>query len=115
MEALEFSSDLKEQPVVIKGKSGTKNCVLKEMDGTNRDVYLNGMKDHMEMVDDKMTVTNYSGLHAMLLKLCLYEGDALVSEEYIQSLPASTQNELFKHAQLLNGLTDEAEVVVKKD
>jgi len=111
MEMLELSLDRNELPVKLSGKTGTKNYVLREMDGNQRDAYLSEMQKHMELQDGKVIVTNYKGLHAMLLSLCLYEKDELVPVDVIQSLPSTAQGKLFEKAQILNGLNlNEAQV-----
>jgi len=110
---LNFKLSREELPVILDGK----NYKLKELTGKQRDTFLNNVGQRMNFVAGKAQgMKSYDGLQSSLLALCLYDdADKLVSEKDIQEYPASVQTKLFKAAQELNGLDEEAVEEAKND
>ena len=121
MEALSFDIELKEQIVELVNVDGSKKeYLLKEMDGSGRDKYMNQMQKNMVMKDGKpQGLKNFEGLYSELLTKTLFdkESSSFVSKEFIQGLPARVSAALFTAAQTLNALNDipETEEAVKND
>lgn len=102
---LEFTLDLKEIPVRLKSGENVKEYVLREMTGKQRDQYLTELNKRMKIDSTgKASLSSFDGLQAELLTRCLFEGDASISKEELQSYPSNTQSKLFNEAQKLNGL-----------
>lgn len=80
--------------------------VLREFNGAERDKYLNSVSSRMKIdPQGNSTIRSFDGLHANLIKRCLYDSDGqLVTEEVIQSFPARVQTALFEKAQEICGL-----------
>lgn len=106
-------------PLIFETTDGVeKKYSLREMLGKDRDAYLTKMGDKVRYnANGKVTgIKSFDGLQASLLEKCLYdENDHLVSVTDIQNFPTKTQNELFKLAQDLNGLSQKAEDESKND
>ena len=113
MEKLEFSLQLKEQPVEITDADGTvKTFILRELTGAQRDSYLNEIGGRMKFNAAGKTIgfTTYKNLQANLLCLCLLDPEGtLVKQSVIQNWPAGVVQSLFKSAQELSGLNLEEE------
>ena len=108
-ENLEFSLERIEKPVTIGGKA----YVLRELDGKQRDTYLNGLSQRVRIVDGKPAgLKSFDGLQASLLALCLYEniaGGEPVPAATIQAWPATVVTRLYEVAREMNGLDEEEE------
>lgn len=106
-EPLVFTLERKTQPVEIDGEQ----YVLRELNGQERDKYLNGLGARLVTVGDNQSIKNFDGLQASLLNLSLKKcaGDELqpVLVSTIQNWPASVQKALFDVAQKLSGLDKE--------
>lgn len=118
-DAIRVTHKLDEIPVVMEMEDGSeRHLVLREMHGTGRDAYLQSMAGRMR-TDAKgniIGVKNFDGLQASLLSKCLYdEVDELVSVKEIQAFPTKAVITLFKAAQKLNGLEQDAEDDAKND
>ena len=113
MEELKFSLQRKEIPVILDDKP----FKLKELSGKQRDEFLNNLGKRMEYVEGKVAgMTNYEGLQAALVSLCLHdENGEQVPESVVQDYPAIVQSKLFKAAQELNGLDEKAMDEAKND
>lgn len=113
MKELNFSLERKEVPVILDGK----NYKLKELTGKQRDLFLDNIGKRVNFVAGKAAgMKNYKGLQSFLVSLCLCdENNEPVTEDTIQDYPASAQSALFKAAQELNGLNDEAEAEAKNE
>lgn len=114
-EVTTFSADLEEMPIVI----GTERFVLKEMNGKARDAYGKFVmsKTRYDAQGKPCGMSDVTDLHAELLSRTLYrEGSsAPVDKTWANTLPAKTQSGLFKLAQKLSALDDNAEADAKKD
>jgi hypothetical protein len=106
-EPLVFTLERKTQAVEIDGEQ----YVLRELNGQERDKYLNGLGARLVTVGDNQSIKNFDGLQASLLNLSLKKcaGDELqpVLVSTIQNWPASVQKALFDVAQKLSGLDKE--------
>lgn len=105
---LRLSADLQEIPVVLTSKkNGEMKWRMVELDGEQRNKYLNQMSSRVKVGVDGKTVgiKSFDGFQSDLLVRCLIDekGDH-VEKEVIEALPASTQQELFRQAQKLSGL-----------
>lgn len=103
---LEFDLARKEIPC----KLGGVEWVLREMDGTMRDQYLNAISSRVRMVDGKANgVKDFGGLQALLLTRSLYRKDdnQPATQAEIQAWPSSVVGALFDRAKELSGLGDE--------
>jgi len=110
---IELPADLQEVPVVLTRKDGTKEKYrLLELDGEQRNKYLNQMTHRVRVDKGGKTVgiKNFDGFQSDLLIRCLVDekGDP-VEKEFLESLPASTQQTLFKEAQKLSGLDNKGD------
>lgn len=112
-------------PVELEDEKGNiLKFTLVEMDGAQRDEYLNDSAARMEIVpgetDDKgnprTRIKDYKGLHAKLLTICMVSelGKPPTLAE-VQSWPAAVQSQLYKEAQKLNRLDEKKEEEAKKD
>ena len=91
---------------------------LKELTGKERNRYLNKMTSRVRSGKDgkAISITNFEGFQADLLKICLYdENDELVTEDMIEGLPSSTQQVLFDKAKEISGLDNDEEGEEKND
>jgi hypothetical protein len=103
----------KQIPVELEDAGGkVLRCVMRELDGQERDKFLNIMSTRMK-TDAKgkpSGVKDFTNLQASLLVASLFkpDGKPFTSAE-LQKFPSSTQTELFKMAQKLSGLDEKAE------
>ena len=95
------------QPVrLTKADQSLENCQIREMDGSQRDLYLNKQRSKSKTENGKTTLVNYSGLFSDLLSFCLYhEEGGLFTEKEIQSFPVSAQEQLHKAALKINKMS----------
>ena len=121
MEKLEFQLILQSQEVTIVDKDGvSKEYVLKELTGAQRDTYLDDVGGRLRYHGGKAAgLRTHKGLQAGLVAMCLVDDtDALVPKATIQEFPSSTLQGLFKAAQILSSLQndeDEDEDEVKNE
>ena len=105
---LSFKVTRNEIPVEIEDAAGTvKDYTLREFDGHSRDAYMNQIRDkaHINAEGNVTGFKTFEGIQSGLLALCLYDDKRqLVDEKIIQSFPTMMLSELFKAAQVLNGL-----------
>jgi hypothetical protein len=108
MEPLRFSLRKKEIEVIMEDDAGEElKMVLREMDGDERDAYLNGLKDRMTVKGDTARIKNFAGHQVALIKRCLFYAGvdgAAVEESKIKKFPSSVQSDLFEAAHTLCGL-----------
>ena len=113
--ALKFSTKLQEIPVEMDDKHYT----LRELNGDQRDTFLQDMKSRVvpgSIKDDKAEVKNFNGLQASLLIKTLYdENGKSVPKDVIQSYPATVVQALFEASQELSKLSDGKKEGNKKD
>lgn len=113
---LVFDLDVKLILVEFNKKDGTKfKCELREMDGENRDKYLDGVKKNaiINVKGEVEAIKTFEGSQSSLLSRCLYRNDELVPEKEIQTFPTSVLMKLFEKAQELNALTPKAKEKAK--
>lgn len=87
-------------------------CVLRELAGHQRDTYIGKSLDRVKLGSDgkPTTIRNMAGFQIDLIAMSLYKvvDEQPFSPASINQWPASVQSELFKMAQELSGLTNEA-------
>lgn len=114
MNPLVFTAKLKETPVEIDGASYT----LKELSGAQRDAYLDTVGERMRY-DEKGNpkgIKTFKGMQAELICRSLTDSNGvLVKKEVVSTWPASVQDGLFKAAQNLSELGNEAVDEAKND
>lgn len=113
-----YDLKLKEVPIKLKDANGiVADYYLKEIDGTARDQHMSDMANRFAIGPDgkPTSLRNMSGMYASFLQVCLFKVGIKepLAMEFLQSIPASVQEKLYKKAQLLSGLGEEAEEVAK--
>lgn len=89
-----------------------KEYILREMDGDERDAYLNSLEGRMKQKGKEMRVARFDGFQVSLIRRCLYHSGVdgkLVEEKEIRAYPSSVQNALFDEAHKLCGLGTDSE------
>jgi hypothetical protein len=119
-EPIRLSRRRKTKVIEIENDDGSvTKYVLKELNGTLRDAWLNRMSRSVKSDGVKGTVKDYTGLYAALISACLYTTDlgasVPVGEKTIQEWSSSCQEELFEICQKMNGLDKKSEEDEKKD
>ena len=117
-EKLKFELKLKELSVEMVGTDDqAKTYTLREVSGKQRDLFLNDMSKRVDFAKgEAQSISNFEGLQAGLLALCLYdENNKLVTKDVIQGYPSSVISSLFAEAQKLSGLDADAENEAKND
>lgn len=108
-EVLRLSLKLREVPVELEGENGeVKKWKIRELNGTQRNEYLNKMSSRVKMDKNgkSIGIKSFDGFQADLLSKCLYDEEGeLVEAEDIESLPSNTQQKLFEKAQEISGLS----------
>ena len=102
-----FSLKRKTQSILLENEAGDEvACELREMTASQRDAYLQKLQTRMERSADgtPVGVSNFQGLQAELISSCLFRGGELVLSQEIQEWPAKLVTDLYKEAQVLNGL-----------
>lgn len=109
---MKLSLKVKSEPVVLTDASGKdQNWELREMVASERDSYMDTLGDRIELTleGEVKSIKKVSGMHTDLLKRTLFLNGIVATEQQINSWPASVTSELFKAAQVLNGLSKPAE------
>lgn len=102
-----FETKLKEHTITIDGNPYT----LREMNGIQRDKYLNKMAAKVEMGPGGQiqSVKDFSGTEVVLLEECLFDVENKpVPAKVMQEWPSTILGRLFDLAQELSGMTEEA-------
>ena len=88
---------------------------LIEMNGQQRDEYLNCVKDNVSIgTDGSATIIKFDGLQSSLVSKCLHdENGVIIPSDVIQAYPSSVVDALFEAAQKLNGLNKDSETQAK--
>lgn len=108
----DFTTELKRLPVTIDGDKHT----IVEMMGEQRDKYLDDLGGRLKYEGGKPTLRKFSGMHSLLLSLCLVDGnDKPVPAKTIDKWPAQTVTGLFNLARELNALDEEEEAEIKNE
>lgn len=109
-----FSLRLEEYHFVLETEAGDEvQYKLVELDGTQRDAYLNAMSSKMEMRNGSMRIKSFDGLQAQLLSRCCYcknpeTGDwEKVTVQEIQLWPSRVTKVLEEQAKQMSGLDDD--------
>lgn len=114
-----YELELQEYHFKTRFKGKEESFILKEMEGPDRDNWMNHLSKRM--IKDKdgtrtNTLKSYDGIQATLLSMCVYdESNKLVPQEVITKWPAKMQTDLFRRAQKMSGLGDESEEEAKND
>jgi len=103
---LAFDLDLKTLPV----KLGSDNYVIKELNGTQREQYMNQMKARSEKdlkTGKTIGIKSFEGIHTSILALCLYKegSESPVKEATMKGWPASVLERLAEEALKLSGMS----------
>lgn len=119
-EELVFSLDRQKIPVKLQDpKTGNFSYyTLQELDGTERDKYLNMLGQRMKVGKDgkPQGIKDFKDLQADLVSRSLLDSESKnVPVAMIQRWPVSVQSALFKQAQRLSALEEESEKEVKND
>lgn len=118
-ESFDFVLDFQQVPVTIRDpKTGqVTEYILRELDGLERDRYINSMKKRVTVAGKSATVTDFEGMQATLLSLTLCRVDTGKGEsvETIQRWPARIQNALFIKATEISGLERSSAAEAKND
>jgi hypothetical protein len=109
---LEFNLDFKVREVrLIDSTTGQgRDYVLMELDGAGRDAYLDEMGKRSKVQGGQVVgLTNFKGLQAFLLAMCLRQvaPDGTyqpIKSDTIQRWPSPTVNGLYQAAMEMNGL-----------
>jgi hypothetical protein len=108
---MKLSLERTEVEVELEGKDGeVKRWLLRELDGSERNRYLNKMKDRVKVNKDGkgVGIKSFDGFQSALLTISLFdEHGENVTKDVIEGLPSKTQHQLFKKAQEISGLSDE--------
>jgi len=111
-QVMRLSLRRQEVTVILVDGQQERRWKLRELNGTERNQYLDKMSSRFKIGKDGKAVgiKNFDGFQADLLRASLLdEKGEPVSAEVIEALPSSTQQELFKRAQRLSGLDTEAQ------
>lgn len=98
----------KRDVALVDNKEGvTKNYTIKEMSGSQKEEYLNSLRQKSRVADNgDIIVENYKGMFTDLLCCCMYnEEDELVQRGELTNMPARVLTDLSQIAKQLNGLT----------
>lgn len=102
-QTLNSSGDVLEVDLI--DKNGTKReCELRELMGDVRDKFLNWNKKNVNPTTGQMI--NFNDAQSQLIAHCLFDRDTdkQCTIEYVRTLPAKTQNQLFDWCVELSGL-----------
>jgi len=109
-EVMRLSLERAEVDVVMETGHDEVHWKLRELDGAERNRYLNKMTKRVKIGKDGKAVgiSSFDGFQADLLTICLEdEKGCPVTKEVIEALPSKTQQLLFKKAQEISGLDNE--------
>lgn len=108
---VEFDLALEEIPVTLKRPDKTPwDCILKEMDGYKRDMYLNSQRSKIGSAGST-NLKDFADVQTALIAQCLYEkstGEAVPAVS-IREFPSKVQMKLYTMCMELNGFNDKAE------
>ena len=116
-ETRKYSKKLEEKSICIVEVDGTEKAyTMQGLTGKQRALYLNDINEHVQIIDEKVTVDSFEGLEESLLCKCLRdEKGQLVTFEALQEYPSITLSALFDDAQKLSGMDKGAKAAAKKD
>jgi hypothetical protein len=116
-EIVNVSLKLEEVDVKLVDLDGTpRNWKLKELDGEQREKYLNDISRRITGTGKDARFNSYKGVYSSLLSMCLYdESDTLVKAGVIEKMPSKALEVLFERARTLSGLNKEGEDQAKND
>lgn len=112
---VEFTLDREEIEVNLKQKdvATPRECVLREMDGHERDAYLNSQRS--KIAQDTRNLKDFNDVQTSLIAQSLYDksSNEKVSVADIRKFPSKLQSSLYKLCVQINGLDDKAEAEAK--
>jgi hypothetical protein len=110
---LSFEVKLDRIPVVLTVEGKRLEYSLRELDGTDRDAFVQSMQDRADKGSD--VISNVIGLQSSLLCKSLYdENGTAVTAEKCQKFPSTMLSELFIASQKLSKLDEnESEAIMK--
>lgn len=109
-EVLRLPLICKEKSIILDGENGEeKKYTLRELTGTQRNIYLNKMTKRVKIRDGKaIGINSFDGFQSDLLcNSLLDENGDLVLKEEIEGMPSSTQQTLFEESQKISSLEDQ--------
>lgn len=112
MDEVRISLNRKTVDVIIEDDGTEKRYQLRELNGRERNKYLNQMSGRVKMgpTGKVVGIKSFDGFQSDLLVRCLFdENNEKVTADFVEDLPASAQAELFEKAQELSGLDNEEE------
>ena len=109
------SADLDEIEVTLtrKGLATPQVCILRELDGEERDKYMNSQRNKIER--EGKSLKDFTDVQSSLIAQCLYDkstGERIPLAE-VRKLPSKTQMTLHKLCIELSGLGDSSEEQAK--
>jgi hypothetical protein len=112
---VELDLALEEISVVLKrpGVATPWDCVLKEMDGYKRDMYLNSQRGKVE--NNSRNLKDFADVQTSLIAQCLFDkntGEAVASKD-IREFPSKVQMKLYTLCMELCGFDAKAEEEAK--
>lgn len=112
-EIKKFSLRRKQTKIVMENADGLEQeYSIRELSGRERELYLDKVSAKIKYDENGKAIgmTSYDGMHSSLLSKCLFdEKGKNVPEETIMEYPSSVVGEIFKIAQEINALGEEAQ------
>jgi hypothetical protein len=104
----EFDLELEEMDVKLKLNGQVRECVLRELDGFERDQYLNSQRGKIER--GTQNLRDFSDVQSSLISACLFEknGERIPVKE-VREFPSKVQMRIYKLCMELNGFDIVAE------
>lgn len=114
MNELTYKRQTKQRPVKIEDADGQiKEYSLREVKAAKRDQYLDKLSNRL-LTDNKGNIIGmkkYEGMQSDLLLMCMHDADGkLVDKAFLDDLPGTAVVDMFKAAQVLNGLREAVEI-----
>lgn len=110
---VEITLDREEVEVTLKSGQSERKCALREMDGFERDKYLNEQRTKLDKASQSLK--DYTDVQTSLIAMCLIDkstGDKLTVQE-IRQFPSRQQAKLYDLCMEINGLNVNAEEAAK--
>lgn len=112
-----FHLTLEEIPVLLKKPDGSDwKCVVREMNGFSRDLYLNSERPKLASVKTG-DLKDFKDVQATLISKCLFDTttNEPVELKDIREFPSKVQHKLYQLCLKVNGFDTESEEELKKD
>lgn len=119
-ETVEIDCDLAKINVRLKKKDGTpRECYIQELDGSERDDFLNFMGSRTKISSDGRSgvIKDFKKLHARLISVHLHDAatEKLLTEDEIQEFPSTAIAKLHEMCKKLSALDEDAKEKAKND